>query len=266
VNADPEAVALAYNHLASVYDGQVAQDMAVRRDLWSRFDQLFHKGDRVLDVACGTGLDFLYLARRGVYVTALDISAGMLAICKERAREACLLDGIDMRQGDVGTLNTWRDAPYDGIISSFAGLNTASDLDQFARDAARLLRPGGHMLLHLLSVAHWRDIVALLMHGRLREARALTGRGSRTVVIGGCPITHAVYPPQELYQRYFAGSFALTRMHGTGVYVPLNLEHYPRVVQRILMTLERHTPANAPWASFGRHYLLELQRRGGAKA
>jgi len=50
-------------------------------------------GARVLDIACGTGNVTIPLARRGVMVTGLDMTPGLL----EEARARTARDGLDIR-------------------------------------------------------------------------------------------------------------------------------------------------------------------------
>ena len=49
------------------------------------------RGSRILDVGCGTGRHAVELARRGYWVTGVDISSGMLAEAEKVAREAIRL-------------------------------------------------------------------------------------------------------------------------------------------------------------------------------
>src|SRR6476660_6178392 len=42
------------------------------------------EGDRLLDIACGTGLSFVTMLERGWKVTGCDISPAMLAIAEEK--------------------------------------------------------------------------------------------------------------------------------------------------------------------------------------
>src|SRR5689334_12075356 len=69
----------AYNAIASGYDAQVEGDDWMRRALHAHYARVFKPGDRVLDVGCGTGIDALTLARRGISVVAIDFSDGMIA-------------------------------------------------------------------------------------------------------------------------------------------------------------------------------------------
>jgi ubiquinone/menaquinone biosynthesis C-methylase UbiE len=82
---DASIIARAYDSLAAGYDRQLARDEWIRRLLWKRFDRLFRVGDRVIDAGCGTGIDALHLAERGIHVTAVDASPGMLACLRAKA-------------------------------------------------------------------------------------------------------------------------------------------------------------------------------------
>jgi SAM-dependent methyltransferase len=63
---------------------------------WAKSDGL--RGDRLLDVACGTGHSAIPMHRRGWKVTGCDISSEMLAIAREKLPEAVRLEQADVRQ------------------------------------------------------------------------------------------------------------------------------------------------------------------------
>jgi SAM-dependent methyltransferase len=100
-------------------------------------------GERVLDVATGTGWTSRLIARRGAIVTATDIAGGLLDAARDKAIEAGL--DIDYRLGDAESL-PFEDAAFDAVISTF-GVMFASRPEAAATELARVCRPGGRVAL-----------------------------------------------------------------------------------------------------------------------
>jgi SAM-dependent methyltransferase len=105
-------------------------------------------GQRVLDVACGTGALARAVASRagpGGSVVGLDPNAGMLEVARRRG------PGIEWREGVAEAL-PFDDASFDAVVSQF-GLMFFRDRCGAIREMARVLRPGGR-----LAVAVWDSI------------------------------------------------------------------------------------------------------------
>ena len=105
-------------------------------------------GQRVLDVACGTGVLAREAAARvgaGGFVAGLDPGAGMLAVARQ------LAPAIGWRQG-VGESLPYPDASFDAIVSQF-GLMFFRDRREALRQALRVIRPQG-----LLAFAVWDSL------------------------------------------------------------------------------------------------------------
>jgi SAM-dependent methyltransferase len=100
-------------------------------------------GERVLDVATGTGWTARYVARAGARVTAIDIAPELLAAAK--ARSAHLDPPIAFLEADAEAL-PFADGEFDAVISTF-GVMFAGDQPQAARELARVCRPGGRLAL-----------------------------------------------------------------------------------------------------------------------
>lgn len=105
-------------------------------------------GQRVLDVACGTGI----LARESASrsgsagrVVGLDPSPGMLAVAKQ------LAPAIEWREGVAESL-PFPDQSFDAVVSQF-GLMFFTDRRQALREMLRVLAPGGR-----LAVAVWDSL------------------------------------------------------------------------------------------------------------
>ncbi|MBL9009946.1 MAG: methyltransferase domain-containing protein [Alphaproteobacteria bacterium] len=102
-------------------------------------------GQRLLDVATGTGAAALAAARKGMSVTAIDFSHGMI----ERVR-AHGLPNIVARQMDGQALDL-PGAAFDAAVSIF-GVMLFADWRAGLSEMARVVRPGG-----AAAVAAWRN-------------------------------------------------------------------------------------------------------------
>jgi SAM-dependent methyltransferase len=96
-------------------------------------------GTRLLDAGCGAGLLALLASLRGARVAALDASAALLAIARER------LPGADVREGDLEAL-PFADASFDAV-TAVNSLFYAADMAAAARELARVARPGGRVVV-----------------------------------------------------------------------------------------------------------------------
>jgi SAM-dependent methyltransferase len=96
-------------------------------------------GDRVLDVATGSGNAALAAARYGAEVTGVDYVPGRL----ERARARAAAEGLEITfaEGDAEDL-AFPDASFDVVLSCL-GVMFAPDQERAAAELVRVCRPGG---------------------------------------------------------------------------------------------------------------------------
>jgi SAM-dependent methyltransferase len=253
--AETARIADGYDALSSDYDRMLVRDQWMRRALWRHFDRLFRAGDRILDVGCGTGLDTLHLASRGARMTAVDISPGMVAQLRAKLLGTSLAPTVDVRTGDIARVLGELSGPFDGIVSSFAALNTI-DLAPFAREAARLIRPGGRVVAHVLGPGY--------RAGRAQRWWLAVRRGARVVDVDvhGCRIPHALLTARELHRRFFADAFAYREGYALGLLVGRRAElRMPETVLDAAARLESCVSRAWPLTSAGRFYVLDVERR-----
>jgi ubiquinone/menaquinone biosynthesis C-methylase UbiE len=104
-------------------------------------------GDRVLDIACGTGL-VAFDAARAVgpdgYVLGVDLSGQMVSFAEERTREM-KLSNCRFARMDAETLDL-PDAGFDVVLCAL-GLMYMPNPEQALREMRRVLRPGGRVSL-----------------------------------------------------------------------------------------------------------------------
>lgn len=97
------------------------------------------KGERVLDVACGTGNAALVADRAKASVTGLDSSPRLLDVARER------VPGGRFVEGDAAQL-PFEDGEFDAAVSVF-GVMFAHPAEQAAAEIARVVRSGGRVAI-----------------------------------------------------------------------------------------------------------------------
>lgn len=103
-------------------------------------------GDKLLDVACGTGNLAIPAARAGAIVTGVDIAPNSLAVASERAQQEGLRVQFD--EGDAEEL-PYADGQFDVVVSMF-GAMFAPRPEKTVAELARVCRSGG-----LVAMANW---------------------------------------------------------------------------------------------------------------
>lgn len=98
-------------------------------------------GERVLDLATGTGWTARAVLALGAEVIGVDIGAELIEAAKERARRAGL--EIAFEVGDAERLR-FEDASFDVVVST-CGVMFATDPEAAAAEIARVCKPGGRI-------------------------------------------------------------------------------------------------------------------------
>lgn len=94
-------------------------------------------GERVLDLAAGTGVSTVELAKSGAWCVAADFSQGMLSAGRFR--------NVPMVAGDAMAL-PFADDSFDAVTISY-GLRNVSDPDLALREMLRVTKPGGRLVV-----------------------------------------------------------------------------------------------------------------------
>ena len=100
-------------------------------------------GERVLDLATGTGWTSRVVAKRGAEVTGVDIATGLLDAAERNAAAEQL--SIRYLRGDAEEL-PFEDASFDALVST-CGVMFASRPEAAAKQMARVVRTGGRIAL-----------------------------------------------------------------------------------------------------------------------
>jgi SAM-dependent methyltransferase len=111
------------------------------------------KGQRVLDLGCGSGVFLRAAADRGAQVVGLDASAALLELARTRVPEA------DLRVGDMQFL------PYDDdsfdLVTGFNSFFFAADMVASLREAGRVAKPGAAVVIQVWGRPERCDLEAM---------------------------------------------------------------------------------------------------------
>ena len=216
----------AYDAFAPYYDAFTRES---DYEAWSR-ETLAHarrhglRGDRLLDLACGTGMSFLPFLARGFGVTACDFSTAMLAQAAQRAPAARLVHADIRALPDLGRFDlvTCFDDALNYLLSD-------GELEAAFEGMERSLAPGGVAIFDLNSLLAYRTTFAVdsvTDHGDV--VFAWRGRCSPDAPPGGEAVAELdVFEPAEAglwsrarvthRQRHFPRERVETLLEGAGL-------------------------------------------------
>ncbi|MDA0206472.1 MAG: methyltransferase domain-containing protein [Acidobacteria bacterium] len=263
ITSHTQAVRDAYDELAATYDEDFTESVIGRlqRDaLWRRFGGLFERGQKLLDLGCGTGEDALHFAQRGISVHGVDVSPAMIEIAERRTEKE---ERISLETLSLEGLARAAGGPYDGAFSSFGPINCVGDLPALARDLGALIRPGGTAALCLMK-RHclWETLLYPLTAALHRKEAAAEAWSDRPAEDGDF---RAFYQRVREVRRAFAPWFEYVAAPGVGVFVPPSyLEPYAVRHVQITAALSRADRATAHWPGFrtlAENRLVILRRR-----
>lgn len=233
---------------------------------------IFHPSDHVLELGCGTGEDAVWLARRGVRVLATDASEEMLQVARlkverEEVGEMVRFERIDLN-GQSSIVNDQLSLITDhlsltGAFSNFGPLNCLSERKTLAGRLAKIVPPGGKVVLVIMGpVCAW-EIGWHLAHFQVRTAfrRFRAGIPAHT---GGGGTVRVWYPSAARVRQEFAPYFRQTKRVGIGTFLPPSylshlVDRWPRVFEKARV-LDHRWGQGFPWNRISDHYLMVLER------
>jgi ubiquinone/menaquinone biosynthesis C-methylase UbiE len=138
IEARPISTRVGYDSWADGYDGQSNQLLEIEQPIVRGILDGLPIG-LALDAACGTGRHAAYLASLGHTVIGVDSSPGMLARAREKVPQGVFHEA-DLHELPLG------DDSVDLVVCAIALIHLA-DIGGPFREFARVLRPGGHLVV-----------------------------------------------------------------------------------------------------------------------
>lgn len=262
---EAQGASAAFDRMAGSYDAIFTQSVigrAQRQVIWDALKRTFRARDRVLELNCGTGEDALFLARREISVLACDASPGMIAIAERRKALEAPGASLQFRVLPNEDLSLLPSSPFDGALSNFSGLNCVADPRQTALQLARLVKPGGPVLICISTRVCLWEIGWYVAQMKFSKAfRRVRGRTIAHLDQVSVPVW---YPTIRRMRNLFSPWFELRSVRAVGLFVPPSyVELWARKYRRVLAMLEKMDRVFSGWLlvrAFGDHVLLEFER------
>jgi SAM-dependent methyltransferase len=258
-----------FDNIASEYDHHILgnrMNRLLRDRSIALLTEVFAGRRLLLDVGCGSGLETMAMLRRGHEIVAVDVSARMLDVVREKARaEGCSerVRTAKLRARDLAKLPAELGLEkVDGAYSTYGALNCEPTLDAALGGFAELLPAGGSLVVGIYN--RW-CLFELLGYGlTLQTARAL-GRRKNPVLVGSSRFCIDVYAyTVGDVDRAAARWFERSGLEGVPVILPPSdltgySERFAAHFER-LATIDHHIGRWPGWNRLGDHFLATYRR------
>lgn len=264
-----KAVEAAFSRQSVVFD-QIDQENSIigwmRNRIRDEVLSFLSPGMRMLELNCGTGLDAMFFAGKGIHIHATDQSEGMLKAFEKRLSGSGLENQIGMEKCSFNELEQLRSTQeFDYVFSNFGGLNCTDRLDKVLRDIDHLLKPGGRFTLVLMPrICPWE--LLLLFRGYFKTALRRLRRSGASAKVEGLPFQCYYYDPSYVI-RHCGASYRILSLKALSLTVPPPYmegfrEKHPHAFRR-LESIENALHRRWPFNRWGDHYMITMEKKEG---
>ncbi len=270
-----------FDSLADSFDDELPDSRLLRKRIWHHLPDYLNNCRHLLELGCGTGVDALQFAERGIKVTATDSSPKMLSKLREKAGRHPQGVYITPRLLDMNHLPSARDfiaeiesSPegsalrYDVVFTNFGAINCVGDLNKLAGFLWDALNENGYFIAVVMNRCCPIEIAYHLLRLQPKKAfRRFTD--GRPVSLGNGESVEVWYPTPRAFSRQCTPYFTRVATYGVGVFLPPPyLTGKIEQKERLQSALFRHESRIAdlyPATVMSDLYLIVLQKASGKK-
>jgi len=239
-------------------------DRDLRAVVQKTLEDCFPPGSHVIDLGCGTATDAVMLAERGVRVTAVDSSSGMLACARRKVEAQHLEQSISLINQNIEKIDSLGGTVYDGAYSNFGVLNCIPDLQAAMARIAVLIAPGSLVVFSVLNRVCLWEIGGFLIRGKIGRAFRRVSLGEVSAQIGRASLPVWYYTPTE-FEKILSPWFRTRDVYGLSILSPtLNSKQFASshpVATGRLQRLDHRIRRVYPFHSLGDHFVMVAERK-----
>jgi len=207
----------------------------------------------ILELNCGTGEDAIRFAKLDHTVLATDISEGMIKVAKAKTNSK----NLTFRTLDINSINeNTFSTTFDFIFSNFGGFNCLSktELDLFFKKAAKLLNPGGKIVLIIMPKHCLWERLYFTIKGDFKNAKRRNTESNITANVEGVAVKTCYYNPEEIVSL-------TASQYDTNTISYLENSFLAKKPFMIIFKSIDAIIIGSYWAKYADHFLIELTKK-----
>lgn len=219
------------------------------------------KGDVILELNAGTGIDAVYLGNMGFRIHCIDIAEGMIKKLGDKIDRLRLNKLVSYQVLSFTDLDRLENRSFDYIFSNFGGVNCADDLSLIFSQFREILKPGGKVTMVIIPpFCPWET--ALILKGQIKTAfRRMKKRGIWANVEGiRFPVFY--YSVSETIKA-LGRDYQIIELQGlASISPPPYMENFPKRYPRIYKRLtywDEKLSHFFPFNRYADHFILTAE-------
>jgi ubiquinone/menaquinone biosynthesis C-methylase UbiE len=217
--------------------------------------------DVILEINSGTGIDAIFLGKKGFRIHCTDISKGMINKLREKIISNNLNNIISYQLLSYTELEKSEIKQFDYIFSNFGGLNCAPDLNTLFSQFRKILKPGGKVTMVIIPpVCPWE--IALLMKGQFKRATRRLREGEVKANVEGVNFPVYYYTASEVIKALGA-DFRIIDIQGlASISPPPYMDNFPKrhpMLYKRLTILDEKISHLFPFNRFADHIIITAE-------
>lgn len=127
-----------------------------------------YRGQRLLEIGCGIGIDLVRFARGGAIVTGVDLAEVAIDLAHKNAAQEGLAADLQVMDGEQ---LAFQDSTFD-VVYAHGVLQYTANAQKMINELHRVLRPGGEAILMVYNKHSWLNAISILARVELEHEDA----------------------------------------------------------------------------------------------
>ena len=224
------------------------------------------KGNKVLDIGCGSGRHTFFLLEKGYSVTGVDISQKMLAVLKQKAGGKKY--SLSLFTADCNSL-PFETESFDVVVSVYGPLTHLRNPDSCVREMTRVLKKGGKIIVGVENKWALLPLIRRILKFEWNKITMLLCEGGKPTVFKKengqeVSIWLQYYSLKQLVKLFRDAGFIKIKTYGGLLLIPQEYGYSSKkslsLLKKILVWLEKQLQNHTPFKNLASYLFIEAEK------